>query len=422
MFRVTGQHPEPAGYRRDFPIGGTLRPPWDGDDSAPRIAAVRPIVTAPEGVNLVVVRIDTDEPGLYGFGCATFAHRAAAVAAVVSDYLAPRLLGRAVTDITDIATTLGSGPYWRGGAVGNNALSGVDMALWDIAGRRAGLPVWALLGGRVRRDLPCYATVYGHSEAELFAALGGRISRGERAFRTIVAAAEEPGRTVHDPSEFVNSTVGLLRRLRSEFSDQVEFIVDVHGQLRPADAIRLAHEIAPLRPFYLEDPLAIEDLAWMPTLRARTGLPLATGELFTSAADALPLVADRRIDFLRCHLSTIGGFTPALKLAAACDLFGVRTAWHGPLDCSPIGHAANVALGTASEAFGIHEHHEPSAATVDVFPGAPTASNGVVAPNTAPGWGVEVDEAAALRHPAVRSDRLSGFEGHRRPDGSIQRP
>ena len=215
-----------------------------------------------------------------------------------------------------------------------------------------------------------------------------------------------------------------MRRLRTEFGDPVDFIVDVHGQLPPADAISAGPRDRPASTdFYLEDPLAIEDLAWMPTLRARTGIPLATGELFTSAADALPLLADRRIDFLRCHLSTIGGFTPALKLAAAiatsseCGPPGTA-----PLDCSPIGHAANVALGTASEAFGIHEHHEPSAATIEVFPGAPTASNGVVAPNTAPGWGVEVDEAAALRHPAVRSDRLSGFEGHRRPDGSIQRP
>ena len=195
------------------------------------------------------------------------------------------------------------------------------MALWDIAGRRAGLPVWALLGGRVRRDLPCYATVYGRSEAEMLAALGDRISRGERAFPTIVAANEEPGRIVRRPSETVSSTVGLLRRLRCDIGDDVDFIVDVHGQLRPANAIRLAHEIAPLRPFYLKDPLAVEDLAWMPTLRAVPGVPLATGELFTSVADALPLLAGRGVDFLRCHLSTIGGFTQG-------------STWRRPATCS----------------------------------------------------------------------------------------
>jgi mannonate dehydratase len=417
---VTDQ--EPARYRRDFPIGSTLRPPWDGEDRAPRITAVRPILTAPEGVNLVVVRIDTDEQGLYGLGCATFAHRAKAVAGVIGEYLAPRLIGRSVADITDIATTLASGPYWRDGPIGNAALSGIDMALWDIAGRRAGVPVWALIGGRVRRDLPCYATVYGHTDAHLLAALGARIAAGERAFRTIVASAEEPGRVVADAPRFIDDTANRLQRLRSEFGDDVEFVVDVHGQLRPADAVRLAQAITPCRPFYLEDPLAVEDLDWLPALRAHTGLPLATGEVFTTTAQALPLIASRTIDFLRCHVSTIGGFTPAWRLAAACELFGVRTAWHGPLDSSPIGHAANVALGAASPAFGIHEHHEPSAATLEVFPGAPTAVAGVVVPTSAPGWGVEIDEVAAAAHPPVSPDRLSGFEGLRRRDGSIQRP
>jgi mannonate dehydratase len=419
---VTDQSPGPVAYQRDFPIGDFLRPPWDVDDPAPRITGVRAIVTAPEGVNLVVVRIDTDAPGLHGYGCATFAHRAAAVASVVTDYLAPRLVGRGVADITDITATLASGPYWRGGPIGNSTLSGIDMALWDIAGRRAGVPVWALIGGRVRRHLSCYTTVYGHTEAQLLEELGRRIASGEHAFRPIVAATEQPGRVVPDPPDQLATIRELLRRLRSEFGNEIDLIVDLHGQLRPPDVIRLADEIAPLRPFYFEDPLAIEDLGWMPTLRAHTDVPLATGELFTSVADALPLLTDRSIDFLRCHLSTIGGFTPALRLAAACELFGVRTAWHGPADCSPIGHAANVALGTASEAFGIHEHHEPGAATRETFQGAPTASAGVVWPTTRPGWGIEVDEAAAASYPPIASDRVSGFEGHRRHDGSIQRP
>ena len=410
-------------YDRSFPIGDTLRPPWDDRlAQGSRIAAVRTIVTAPEGINLVVVRVDTDEPGLYGFGCATFAHRAHAVTAVVNDYLAPRIIGRRVDDITDVVTTLATGPYWRGGAIENSALSGIDMALWDIAGRRAGQPVWALTGGRVRRDLPCYRTVYGHTEQLLFTTLQDRITAGERAFRTIVAADELPGRTVGDAATLTRNTAGLLHRLRSEFGSDVDFIVDVHGQLRPPDAITLALELEPLRPFYLEDPLSVDDLDWLPALRARTTVPLATGEVFTSARDALGLLAGHAIDFLRCHVSAIGGFTPALKLAAVAEFSGVRTAWHGPADCSPIGHAANVALAVTSPSFGIHEHHQPSAATREVFPGAPVATDGVVAPSTAPGWGVEVDEEAAAGYPPVAADRLSGFEGHRRRDGSIQPP
>ena len=411
--------PDPSS-RRDFPIAEHLAPPWD--DPGPRITSVRAIVTAPEGINLVVVRVETDVDGLIGWGCATFAYRSAAVAMVVDQYLAPRLIGRRAGDITDLFNSLRNGPYWRDGPIDNNALSGIDMALWDIKGKLAGLPVWSLWGGRVRAELPAYSTVYAPDLPSLVAALTPRVERGDRRFRVIVTGGEPPGRRLPDPSTAIRQTVELLAGLRRELPAEAEFIVDVHGQLPPADAVRMAAAVEPFGLLYLEDPLAVEDLGWLPDLRARTRVPLAIGEVFTSVNHYLPVMEGRQIDFIRCHLSAIGGLSPALRLQAAAELFGIRTAWHGPLDLSPIGHAANVALATVAANFGVHEHHSPSELTQDIFPGAPVMVDGVVRPSTRPGLGIDFDEQLAAQHPPIPADRLFGLEGMRRGDGTAQRP
>jgi mannonate dehydratase len=119
-------------------------PPWSPRDAV-RVTGVRAIVTAPEGLPLVVVRVDTSEDGLYGLGCATFTQRYEAVVAALRSHVAPLVIGRHPADIEDITRLVHYSSYWRNGPVLNNALSGVDQALWDIAGKRAGMPVYELL-------------------------------------------------------------------------------------------------------------------------------------------------------------------------------------------------------------------------------------------------------------------------------------
>ncbi len=379
-------------------------------------------MTAPEGVNLVVVRLATDRPGLSGLGCATFAYRAGAVAQVIDNYLAPRIVGRAVEDITDVVTGLRLGPYWRDGPIGNSALAGIDMALWDIKARAADVPVWSLIGGRLRETVPAYSTAYGLNVSDLTPRLRRRIADGDTRFRVVLAEAEQAGRVAADVGTFLRSTVEVLDELRQHFGDSADFVIDVHGFLPPAEAFALATALEPLRPLFLEDALSVEDVTWLPALRRHTALPLAIGELFTSLAQCLPLIAERTVDYLRCHLSMVGGFTAGVRLAAAAELFGIRFAWHGPLDLSPIGHAANLALDVASPAFGIHEHTEPAPPTVAVFPGAPRLLTGKVPVSDRPGWGVAFDDDLAGKFPPVAAERLSGLEGGRRSDGSLHRP
>lgn len=409
--------------------------PWGG--SGTRITGVRAFLTAPERTTLVVVRVETSDHGLYGLGCATFTQRALAVATAVDEYLAPLLLGRDPADVTDIFSQAHVSPYWRSGPVLNNALSGVDMALWDLKGKQAGLPVWQLLGGRCRLAVPVYAHASGRDFAEVTDEARRYIEAGYRYVRAQVAVpgastygapragqSDDRARLVEaawDPSRYLRIVPELFAHLRSELGD-VELLHDVHERLSPVDAIRLAKDLEEHRLFFLEDVLAPEDLGWLAMLRAQTATPIAIGELFTNPAEYVPIVRDRLCDFIRVHVSAIGGITPAWRLACAGELFGIRTAWHGPGDVSPIGHAANLALDVAAPNFGIQEQHVFSPAAHDVFPGCPDITDGHLWPSDAPGLGVDFDERAAAAYPPAPPLANDAWTHARRPDGTIQRP
>ncbi|MQA24475.1 MAG: starvation-sensing protein RspA [Micromonosporaceae bacterium] len=406
-------------------------PPWPG--GATRITRVRTILTAPEGTTLVVVKVETSEPGLYGLGCATFTQRALAVVSAVEEYLVPQLLGRDPADVTDVWQSLQVSSYWRGGPVLNSALSGVDMALWDIKGKQAGLPVWQLLGGRCRTAVPVYTHAAGTDPAEVADAVRGFVEQGFGHVRCQVAVpgasgtygapgAGRDGRQVWDPAAYLGTVPRLFAHLRAELGDDVELLHDVHERLAPIDAVRLAKAVEPYRLFFLEDPLAPEDLGWLPQLRAQTATPIAIGELFSSVNDYLPLVRDRLVDFVRCHVSAIGGLTPAWRLAGACELFGIRTAWHGPGDVSPVGHAANIALDLASPNLGIQELTVFNEATLEVFPGCPRLAGGHLWPSDDPGLGVDLDEKRAARFPPTPPLAGDAWTRTRLADGTVQRP
>ena len=223
-----------------------------------------------------------------------------------------------------------------------------------------------------------------------------------------------------DPSEKLRTVPALFERLRQELGDRPELIHDVHERLAPADAVWLAKAMEPYRLFFLEDLLAPEDAAWLANIRGVCATPLAMGELFTHPREILPLLEGRLIDFIRVHLSAIGGLTPALKLARVCEAFGVRTAWHGPGDQSPIGLAAAVHLDVACPNFGIQECPSYGDAVRDVFPGAPEPDAGYLRPGDRPGLGVELDEDLAARFPCP--DGNPAWTVARAPDGSMRRP
>jgi mannonate dehydratase len=223
-----------------------------------------------------------------------------------------------------------------------------------------------------------------------------------------------------DPREKLRTLPGLFAHLRAALGDEVELLYDVHERLEPIEAVALAKALEPYRLFFLEDVVAPEDLEWLAMLRAQTCTPIAIGELFNHPHEMTPFIQRRLLDFIRVHVSQIGGVTPAIKLAHLCAAFGVRTAWHGPGDVSPVGMAANVHLDLALHNFGIQEWGVRAEVEYEMFPGLPELRGGCVDANGRPGWGIEFREDVAARYPC--DDEEPEWTRARRPDGTVSRP
>ena len=401
-----------------------------------KITKVRAIKTSPQRTRLVVVKVETSEPGLYGLGCATFNQRPLAVVTAIEEYLDPFVRGRDADNIEDLWQNAYTSSYWRNGPVLNNALSGLDMALWDIKGKRANMPVYQLIGGKSRFAVDCYTHSSGRELKELEDSVKANMAAGFRHIRIQLggygspqlsktadfkdAGFGLPRDTLMDAQPYLKATPKMFEHVRSTCGDDIELLHDMHERVEPRDAIRLLKELERYRPFFIEDPVPPEANDYFRQLRAATTIPIAMGELFNSPHEWVPLLKERLIDFIRVHLSQIGGFTPARKIASLAEWFNVRSAWHGPTDLSPVGHAANIHLDLAIHNFGIQESMHFNDASQEVFPGCPTIKKGYFHINEAPGWGVDLNEEAAKKYPFPENPGF--WEPVRRRDGTAVRP
>jgi mannonate dehydratase len=411
-----------------------------------KITDIRAILTAPNRIRLVIVKVSTNEPGLYGLGCATFTQRARAVQTAVDQYLKPFLLGRDVDQIEDIWQSAYVSSYWRNGPVLFNAMSGVDMALWDIKGKRANMPVYQLLGGKCRFGAAVYFHARGRDSKEVEDNARQAMAKGYRHIRVQVAipglatygtgvtpALTEPTKaetigptnpkSIWEPGPYLRMLPKLFEHLRSTLGGDVELLHDVHERITPNQAVNLCKELEKYHLFFLEDPLPPEEKDHFRLIRQQSSIPIAMGELFNTRQEYVPLIAERLIDFIRIHISQIGGLSMARKVAALCEFFGVKTAWHGPGDCSPVAHAAGLALELASHNFGIHEGYVFPPETRDVFPGCPEVKDGFMYAHEAPGLGIDLDEKQAARFPITDDPPFDYRWGTTRGrDGTVIRP
>src|SRR5258706_95684 len=306
-----------------------------------KITRVKAILTAPARTRLCVVKVETSEPGLYGVGCATFTQRIRTVVTAVDEYLAPFLIGKDPDNIEDLWQAMYQSSYWRNGPVLMNALSGVDAALWDIKGKRAGMPLYQLLGGRCRTGVPVYRHAAGKTPEAVVESARRLMSEGARYIRAQVGVEGQPNYRsgqnstltnapprlvgeghfageLFEPAGYRRSVPKLFKYLREQLGDDIELLHDMHERLAPIDAIGLAKELEPYRLFFLEDPFAPEDVGYFKILRQQCAVPIAMGELFNNPNEWLDLVSGRLIDFIRCHLSQVGGISAARKIAALC--------------------------------------------------------------------------------------------------------
>ena len=222
----------------------------------------------------------------------------------------------------------------------------------------------------------------------------------------------------------VRAIVRAFEHFRSTFGWDLDLIYDVHERLPPIIGLGLAKELEPFRLFFLEDLFAPEDNDYFRLVREQTSTPIAMGELYNNPHEIIPMVKDRLLDFMRVHVSQIGGLTPARKLAALCEAFNVRTAWHGPTDVSPVGHAAQLMLDLNVWNFGIQEAGPYQTDLLkEVFPGTPEVRNGYMWANGKPGLGIDIDEELAAKYPITDPARSNWSWGNvRLADGTIIRP
>jgi len=382
-----------------------------------RIVDVKVIVTSP-GRNFVTLKIVTDE-GVYGIGDATLNGREKAVVAYLEEHVAPLLIGRDARRIEDTWQLLYRGAYWRRGPVTMRAIAAVDVALWDIKAKAAGMPLYDLLGGKSREGV----LVYGHAnggdiaetcdEVERYIGLGYKavraqsgvpgldkaygVGRGQMFYEPADAAL--PTETVWSTPKYLNHTPKLFETLRDRVGFDVELLHDVHHRLTPIEAGRLGKSLEPYRLFWLEDVTPAENQEAFRLVRQHTTTPLAVGEIFNTIWDCKDLIQNQLIDYIRATIVGAGGVTHLRRIADFAALWQVRTGSHGATDLSPVTMGAALHFDSWVPNFGIQEYMRHTPETDAVFPHAYRFQDGLLFPGDTPGHGVDIDEALAAKYP-----------------------
>jgi mannonate dehydratase len=380
------------------------------------IEKVDVFVAAP-GRNFVTLQITTTD-GVVGLGDATLNGRELAVASYLRDHVAPQLVGRDPARIEDTWQYLYRGAYWRRGPVTMTAIAAVDVALWDIKGKAAGMPVYQLLGGRSRDAV----MVYGHASGVDVAELMDDIARFKDAgYQAIRAQTGVPGLAgsygvrkglVYEPAagalpeeqrwsteQYLNFAPRYLADVRETFGFDFHLLHDVHHRLTPIEAARFGKEVEDLHLFWMEDPTPAENQESFRLIRQHTTTPIAVGEVLNSIWDVQHLITEQLIDYVRTSVSHSGGITHLKRIFDLAALYQVRSGSHGPTDLSPVSLAAAVSLDTAIPNFGIQEYMAFAPETLEVFQGGAQFKDGMLFVSEEPGLGISYDEKLAERFP-----------------------
>lgn len=375
--------------------------------------------------NFVTLQLTTDD-GIVGVGDATLNGRELAVASYLKEHVCQLMLGRDAHKIEDTWQFLYRSAYWRRGPVTMAAIAAVDMALWDIKGKAAGLPVYQLLGGASRKGCRAYGHASGTDLESLCDSIRYEMSLGYRSIRVQtsvpgigklygVAAQEQstgerydfepanrgrwPVEEDWDTSAYLRHVPTVFEAVRNEFGSELPLLHDGHHRMTPREAAQLGKSLEPYNLFWLEDCTPAENQEALRYVRSQTTTPLAIGEVFNSIYDIKDLISEQLIDYVRCASTHFGGITQLKKVMSFAEMYQVKSGFHGPTDVSPIGFAAQLHLGISIHNYGLQEYMPHSVLTKEVFHESLSFVDGYLHPGDTPGLGVEFDTEAAVRFP-----------------------
>ncbi|WP_415274600.1 D-mannonate dehydratase ManD [Aquiluna sp. Uisw_065] len=385
------------------------------------------VVTSPDR-NFVTLKLTTEE-GFTGLGDATLNGRELAVVSYLQDHVAPLLIGKDASRIEDTWQFFYRSAYWRRGPVTMAAIAAVDMALWDIKGKAAGMPVYQLLGGASRQGLLAYGHASGSDIPELFDSIRKHLELGFRAVRVqtgvpglnaiygIASQSKETGggeaRYDHEPARrgaqpvqedwdtrsYLRHLPRVFEAVRNEFGPEIPLLHDGHHRMTPIQAAQLGKNLEPYDLFWLEDCTPAENQESLKLVRQHTTTPLAIGEIFNTAWDFKDLIRDQLFDYVRGAVTHMGGITALKKTLDYAAMYQIKSGMHGPTDISPVGMAAAMHLGLAIHNFGIQEYMQHGDRTNQVFEQSFTWQDGLLHPGDKPGLGVSLNIDEAGKYP-----------------------
>ncbi|NEI73130.1 D-galactonate dehydratase [Rhizobium lusitanum] len=368
-----------------------------------RITGIKTLVVNAEMRNWVFVKVLTDQDGLYGWGEASLNWKTRAVVGAVED-IEPLLIGRDPRDIEQCLRVMNKHSYYRLGIIGATAISGIEHALWDIFGKSVGLPVWRLLGGKVRDKV----RVYTHLGLGDMRSVYETFDKG--ALREKALAVVENGydalKVVFIPYSHFTADIPsrrhvaiLMETLRDAVGDGVEIMVDFHG--RPASisaALQFIDELVPYRPMFCEEPVQPGDADAMRIVAERSSCPIATGERLVGIKEFEPLFMSKGAHIVQPDLNHTGGLLEGKRIAAAAEAAFMGVAPHNPN--GPLAGVAALHFDVSTPNFVIQEEMSGAVPWYDAVVQTPLHREGSYwSVPTAPGFGVEIDENAAARHP-----------------------
>jgi galactonate dehydratase len=352
---------------------------------------------------LTFIELVTDD-GLRGVGEARMVSKTDTLLACVGELGERYVLGMDPFNVEQLAWNAKWQEFGRMGEVGATALALFDTACYDLMGQALGQPIWRLLGGQVRKDVPAYANGWyqGDRNSEAIKLLAESVvQRGYRGLKIDPFGAGAAGLS----SSELRTSAEIVSGIRDAVGPDVSLMVEMHGRFTPSTAVKVAEMLAPFNPEWIEEPIPPYNPAGLRRVRQASKLPIATRERIHVLADFAPLFEEGLVDIVQADLTHFGGFTGMRKLAGWAEAYDLLLAPHNV--CGPIGTAANVHFAIATSNYKTLEHFndfaDPWLSEIVEGGGGVDAATGSFALPTGPGLGVRLNHEASAKHPRTRA-------------------